>query len=46
VDGDQTGINPVYVATIEVLPRYHYPWVFRIDGDAWHARPLSPDNGR
>jgi hypothetical protein len=28
-------INAAYTAQIEVLPRYHYPWVFTVSAEGW-----------
>ena len=33
---DHTYINAEYMAEIEVLPRYYYPWEFEINVEAWN----------
>ena len=41
---DHTYINADYMASIELLPRYYYPWEFTVDVEAWNlvVPPGSP----
>ena len=39
---EHTFIDATYQTGIEVLPRYRYPWEFKVNVDAWSIRLAKP----
>jgi hypothetical protein len=35
---DHTYIDLAYVERLEILPRYFYPWEFKVNVDTWHVQ--------
>jgi hypothetical protein len=40
---EHTFIDASYKTGIEVLPRYRYPWEFKLNVDAWSISIVKPD---